>query len=493
MNYVGWLTLPTGDRLTTEADQKMELEISSPPRDSHKLGTAGNVPVAGMSAHGTGGSEHDLEADKTKFPTFGVPIPRAGGVEIPCLAGGTVDDCIDAFVNGIRIGRSAPTGNLTPGQSIVVPCNIFPCVPLPCEIRFAIRGSNDDMAPPLELRSVADVHRLVGHGRLEETRITISNGVLKGFAVNRINGLGRPLLVGRVNGSLLREVRTGEPRAREEGGSSISFTMSLDPADFEENGVLYEILELPDMILAGSLSYRKASNQAIEAGIQKLQTDLERAKRRLDFELARASEIAEKRYGEQRQLLDRVVEYLIALVFDRFPSGSSTAKAVEADDATKEFRQLVAQALHEAGPADLLDYAMVKPADVLMADGWGWPEQDSKGFEFRWMGLEGTVFNPHPGRTVKVIEVSIGATYDGHAPTIAAMLDSETAGVNMVSSPGGAPHTLRISPKHSEQGKPVHVLRLISATAGRPIEGQENGDERILSAAVLGVTFYYRD
>jgi hypothetical protein len=433
----------------------------------------------------------DPKAEPTPLAGFSQATAGRGRFVLTCSRAGRIDGRIEAYVNGIPIGRSADCGLVESGAEIAVNCGYFPNVGLPCQVRFAGGPGAVDAAPPVVLRTPAEVERLVGAGQLEEVRIAVRNGAIQGAGVNRVNGLGRPLLLGRVNGDLLREVKVETPRMREEGGASLAFTLAIEPPDLTESGAHYEILALPEMTVLASLSFPREDAGALAAAVARTDSLVTGMAKRLDLELARAAELADRRAGEQRALIDGVVEYLVALVYDRFADKSDPRAAALEDETLKGFRQAMDEVSHGRTMLDRLDYGAVRPDTAYFADGWSWVEQDSKGFDFRWMGLGGTVFNPQPHRPVEQVTVSIGTTYRGVEPQISALFDADPADIELVASPSGAPYTLKLLPRSGGRARPVQVLRLTSTTAGRPSEDGMSDDQRVLSIAVNGVTFYY--
>ncbi|MFN3548157.1 MAG: hypothetical protein ACK4U0_11770 [Mesorhizobium sp.] len=421
----------------------------------------------------------------------GVRLER-GRFALECARAGEVGGRILAFVDGIPIGSSGEVASAEAGAEVTIACDRFPAVGMPCQVRFASGAGETDIAPPYVLRTAAEAERLVGPGRVEDVRVAIRNGVIAGRGVNRVNALSRPVLLGRVNGELLREVRMAAPRPREEGGSALDFTLAIDPADLTESGAHYEILSLPDMTVLAGLSFPRSDASALSAAVARNAAAIENLSRRLHLETARAAEAAQQRHAEQGRAMEAVAEYLIALVYDRFADRGADAGR-ERDETLASFREAVARAARGEGALDLHDYASAPPSSAYFADGWSWLEQDSKGFDFRWMGLGAAVFNPQPHRPVTQVTVSIATTYRGIPPEITAVLDADGADVELVAAPNGAPYTLKILPRAGGKPRLVQVLRLVSARAGRPSEDEGTEDERVLSVGVTGVVFYYGD
>jgi hypothetical protein len=425
---------------------------------------------------------------------FGRASIEIGKLVVPVEDAGAIGTALLALVNGIEIGRCDHVGNVNRGDRAEIACSYFPNVPLPAQIRFAGGNGESDIAPALSIRNVAEIELLVGPGHLEDTDLIVRNGAIEGSGINRINGLGRPHLVGRVNGHLLREVRIDAPRRRDEGGATLTFSLAIDPSDFTDSGASYEILALPDLTIIARVSFPRGDNDSLAAAINKAEAAVATIAKRLDLELARASEMAQRNTEQQREMLDSVVEYVVALVYDALAKSSpdETGSRVEAEGALKTYRELMANIAGGKTVSDRLDFGVARPDSSYFADGWSWLEQDSKGFDFRWMGLGGAVFNPNPQRPVEEISVAIGVTYQHRTPVLTAMLDDEPADTELISSPNGPPYSLKIRSRRRPKAHPVHVVRLTSATAGRPSEEEEgNPDNRILSIAVTGITFYY--
>lgn len=454
------------------------------------------------TSNASGTENADLKAAPSQMQgnaaiRFSAPRVEPGRIVLECQSGGNLGSVLRAFVDGIPIGSSAPLARITPGQTVALAIECFPCLALPCSVRFSDESGAIDLSPPLVLKSASAVERLVGPGKIEEVKIALRGGAISGTGINRINGVGRPMLVGRINGTELREVQFESVRPREQGGSHIAFTMRRDVADLTETGATYEILALPELAVLGQIAFDREDAGVLKGAVTRVDTTVNNLSKRVDFELARAAELAERRHQEQRRLLEGVVEYLVALVYDRVAVAEQmtgpveAASKVAADEAISGFHQMLAQLSQGKTIADRLDYCAVRPDMAYFANGWSWLEQDSKGFDFRWMGLGGVVYNPHPNRPVSQVTVTIGLSYGKQDPIITAMLDATKVDVEIVPSPDGPPYTLRILPPSPGHAIPAQVLRLTSAIGGRPSEDGGTDDERFLSIAVTGITFHY--
>jgi hypothetical protein len=463
--------------------------------------TPGNAPpeVATDATTRPGVSTAALQGGETLL--FLAPVPQTGHFVLTCSEPGLASGPIRAYVNGIPLGSVTVTGPVARGDRILVPCTTFPATQLPSKVRFADTGTRRDIAPPLELMSPAQVEAIVGTGTLEEVSLEIANGVIRGQGVNRVNGLATPTLIGRVNRHTLREIRFVRGRSGDDGAVSFSFTLPIEPGDFGDAGARYEILQLPTMAVVGAIGFARQDAEALAATVAQLDKSVTDIGRRLNFELTRAAERADRSALDQREMLDSLVEYLVSFVYDNVhsraravaidPQGAE-AQALNAGQAagTLEALRTILKSSTAQTVIDHLDYAVVMPDSPFMADGWSWVEQDSKGFNFRWMGLGAVAFNPHPERPVVKIVVAIGTSYRHRAPEISAMFDADIADSELVASPNGPPYSLSIYPKN-KRACSVNVVRLLSTAAGRPAEEEGTVDDRILSVAVSSIVFYY--
>lgn len=138
----------------------------------------------------------------------------------------------------------------------------------------------------------------------------------------------------------------------------------------------------------------------------------------------------------------------------------------------------------EAAPGDT---ARVPATSFHFRSGWYQPEQDHKG-EFRWMGTRALITNPEPGRQVRGVEVELAHIYQQALQHMGASLDTRAA--RLVDVGGEVNLVLRFVP---EEGTPLcDGLWLACSRASNPAADGTSMDDRTLSVAVLGVTFFYR-
>lgn len=424
---------------------------------------------------------------------FGAGMIERGRLILIVSEDGRINGRIRAFVNGIKIGESAALTDVVRGERVEIICSYFPHAPLPACVRFSDEEGEGDIAPPKILNSLTDVELLVGAGTLQDVHLTVQNGVIAGTGVNRINGLGRPYLLGRVNGHALREVRYDAPRSHDQGGCSVSFSLSIEAADLSDSGASYEILTLPDLKTLGVISFPRSDSSALSNAVRRVEAQLGSVTKRVDLALARAEELSGRRARQHREMLDTTVEYVVALVYDKLFAEDGIALEMPAEEggAIVTFRRTLDSIASGKEASDRLNYAVAVPETAFYADGWHWLEHDSKGFDFRWMGLSGVVFNPKPYRVVEEVRVAIGSVYQDKVPIVSALFDDELVEIQMVSSPNGAPYSARIMWGAGREPRPVHVLRIVNSFAGCPFEDEGASDARVLSIAVHSVTFFY--
>jgi hypothetical protein len=131
----------------------------------------------------------------------------------------------------------------------------------------------------------------------------------------------------------------------------------------------------------------------------------------------------------------------------------------------------------------------VSPESSLFGTGWHREEIYPSG-SFRWMGPNGLLLNPVPGRPVASVTLEICHLYRTSLPSLTAQLDDADAAVVVHAQSQGA-FSVRLT--HADGPHPLRVLRLSSLTGGSPAEDGASGDRRQLSFAVSRVIFAYAD
>lgn len=365
-------------------------------------------------------------------------------------------ETLQAFVRGVPLGE--PTTVTAGDSSIQVPTVRFPHVDFPAEIRISRADGTDAMAP-VRIDSVQQVNLLVGEGTLDEVVVSLRQGLVVGTARNSTNGVGVPVLIGRINGVLLRTVETRITGPDERGGAVVQFTLPVEAGDISDRGATFEILQAPllDCIWRTVL----APVDTLMAGGIVTDIRLSEAERKL----AEASLALETRLGaqvaRQNHLIEDVTAHLLALINDRGANNREQA------------RQLIA-GTHSASAHDG-NAGVVGVLSPFMGWGWSHPELGLNRLEQRRMGAAATVLNPHPQRTVSAIAMTVTQAQDGALAALSAQLDGQTALVEP-SKTGGAPCTVIIRPQ------PAASLSVLSLTCTAPGNGIAVQDFRFFYA-----------
>ena len=350
---------------------------------------------------------------------------------------------LQAFVRGVALGEPV---SISEGDShILVPAVLFPHVEFPAEIRIGWADGTDAIAP-LRVDDAATVNSLIGEGRLTDMQVQFRNGLITGTAHNRTNGVNVPMLIGRVNGTLLRPVDVKLAGGDESGGARLRFTLPVEASDFSDRGVTYEILHAPSLECIWRTVLAPADT-LMGGGIV---TDirLSEAERKLaDASMALETKL-NAQIARQQLLIEDITAHLLALINDKGADNRAQA------------RQLVAQ----TGAVTAADTAVGVVGALSPYLGWGWSDAELSRdrIEQRRMGAAATVLNPHPDRTVRAIALTVTeATTEGLA-ALSAQIDGIEAQVEP-GKVGGAPCTVTIRP---QAGVSASVLSL-SCTAPR--------------------------
>lgn len=369
-----------------------------------------------------------------RFTTGGLQLARRDGAATGRL---------QAFVRGVALGDPIA---VTSGDShILVPVERFPHVEFPAEIRIGWEGGTDALAP-IRIDDASPIATLIGQGQLSEVAVQFRNGLIVGSARNRSNGVDHPVLIGRVNGTLLRPVDVRFSAPDDTPGSVLRFTLPVEASDFSDRGVSFEILHAPSLECVWR-TVLAPSDTLLDGGIV---TDirLAEAERKLaDASLALETKL-NAQIARQNNLIEDITAHLLALINDKDANNRDQA------------RQLIAR----TGAAMASDDAVGVVGVLSPYLGWGWsdPELSRDRIEQRRMGAAASVLNPHPQRQVTSIAVTVTeATLEGLA-ALSAQIDGREAQIEAART-GGAPCTVSISP---QGGSSLSVLSL-SCTAPR--------------------------
>ena len=344
----------------------------------------------------------------------------------------------------------------------------LPHVALPAEIRI---GWDDgtDACSPLILSTEAEAVSLAGNGVLEEVSVVFQNGMVKGRAVNHRNGVERPVILGRINGVLLRPVDVRLRSAHEAGGGVVAFSMPVDPSDFSSEGGVLELVHAPAM----TVLWRSALAPVEDP----VAASVETRRRLAETEQRMASLVSqlETRLGQdvrkQNQLIEDVAAYMLALIHDR----ANRSEAPEDMD-RNQARRLIELASSVCNESDDDTLAAVGPLSPFMGWGWSAAELSRDRIELRRMHASATVLNPHPERKVGRIALTV---MDGAPEAIASL---------RLQADGGTPVPLQTP---TDQGPPYTVsavmqpplsVSLINLTGGASKDGLAIRDIRFFYA-----------
>jgi len=365
----------------------------------------------------------------------------AGAIQLVQQGAGT-SGRLQAFVRGVPLG--APVEFSSEDSRILVPVERFPHVEFPAEVRISW-ADGQDAVTPIRVDGANVVAGLVGQGTLSEVSVQFRNGLIVGTARNRANGVTVPMLMGRVNGTLLRAVETRLSGADDTGGASFRFTLPVEASDFSDRGASFEILHAPSLECIWR-SVLAPADTLMGGGIV---TDirLSEAERKLaDASLAFETKLNAK-VARQNRLIEDLTAHLLSLI------GKDA-------DAREQARRLISDTAREE-PADTT-VGVVGTLSPYM--GWGWSDAglSADRIEQRRMGAAATVLNPHPDRPVKAIAVSVTEASPEALAALRGQTDGREAAVELPKV-GGAPCTVTVRP---QDGSSVSLVSL-SCTAPR--------------------------
>ncbi|WP_313475544.1 hypothetical protein, partial [Stutzerimonas kunmingensis] len=242
---------------------------------------------------------------------FYPPIIGSGFIRLRVRERGIVGK-LCAYLRGVPLGE--PIAFSATDTHVDLPVARIPHAKLPADIRI---GWEDglDASDPLTIRNEAQATALAGNGDLLDMNVSFTRGQVRGTARNPVNGLVAPMIIGRINGSLMRHVRSEVVSANPEGGSTITFDMPVDANDFTSEGSVIELLLAPSMKTLWRYGLGPVGDEQQE--IIKL---LHQAST-IEHTLRGAMADVETRMGQcmatQSQLFEDVVTYLLALIHDR--------------------------------------------------------------------------------------------------------------------------------------------------------------------------------
>lgn len=424
-------------------------------------------------------------------------------VRMACVARAELDDVVVAYLNGIKVGENYIAGIFHAGEVIEYPIRYLPHVELPGEIRFARMQDGVEVASPLTLRSPEDAIALVGLGDVQIESLSIEYGVVRGVAINRVNGLLRPELFAKINGVVPRAVVVDHHRLLDDGGASFQFSVRLEPQDLAENGLAIDVYAVGKDGPLSSIVYRRADpDDALKRLIQ-LESRLDQGQQATGYQIQALDNEMTARIGLLQDRIDSFIEYAASLLFDRVAAGGTAAVAgaptldVRKRKKIDKFLELVKSGAKTRGGATpdgaaVADRRVVPLASSAFSQGWYEVEVDD-GEAYRWMSSEAIVVNPAPDRKVTEVQIAVFGVYGAELPMLNCFFDGVPANVLRDRPAGGGPLILRAQPPKGKSPLICEMLRIESMLGASPATLGDSPDQRLLSIAVSQVAFVYSD
>lgn len=395
-----------------------------------------------------------------------------------------------AFCRGIEVGRMALPPALAAGAEILLPIARIPRIELPAELRFAAAPEGPELAPPWPLPNPGAALALLGPPAppvIEGLRL--EQGVLRGVATERANGLIEPVMYARINEAGARGVVTEKPWVLPEGGCAFRFSLPLEPGDLMESGLSIALhlvgLEAP----VARFAWTRAEPEGAAPRLAELEARLARLEGQAAAQARMLAEEARRHAALLAERTDAFIETAAALLLDRL-AGTASAPEPGADPRLAALRRLIADAAAAPPATEALllgTRAEIPPAAGNLAVGWHQPERDEGG-PFRWMADTALVVNPEPHRRVTGVTITVRHLYGADAPGLSASFDGLPGRVAVARQANG--FTVRIEPEGGG-AVPCQGLHLASDHAGVPLRDGRNPDQRMLSVAVSGLVFDY--
>ena len=440
-------------------------------------------------------TEYKVEAIGTAFQA----------VRLSCLVSFEMKEEIAAYVCGIRIGQSRVEGRFKPGDIIEFPVDYLPWIELPTEIHLVGMRTSEDICPPIPLRTHEQAIALIGMGKTEIESLTVDQGMLRGLATNRVNGLIRPHMFARINGLVPRAISVEPPRLLDSGGASFQFAAQLHPADLVENGLTADIFMVGIETPLASIAYRRADVDDLSKRIVELEAQLAQSKTSTAFKFHTLNSDVTARMDVMQERIDTFIEYAASFMFDRVAAVEvQTQPGVE--PMPPERRAKVDAFLdivrHGVGVRTSAGAVAAEPETTVAVPlrsvefSYGWYDvEEESGREFRWMAADAIVFNPAPDRLVKEVRVAVAAVYGADRPMIRGAFDTKPATVAILKGDRerGGPWIIRFTAPPGQTEINCQTLNLTSLLASSPARADGGHDSRMLSIAVTGITFEFAE
>ena len=238
-------------------------------------------------------------------------------IRMTCVGDAELDDVVVAYINGIKVGENYISGVFHAGEVIEYPIQYLPYIDLPGEIRFARLQDGSEVVSPLTLKTREDAIALVGLGDVKIESLAIEYGVVRGVAVNRVNGLLQPEMFARINGVVPRGVIVDHHRLLDDGGASFQFSVRLEAQDLAENGLSVDIYVVGKDGPLSSITYRRADPDDALRRIIQLESRLDQNQQATGYQIQALDNEITARIGLLEDRIDAFIEYSASLLFDR--------------------------------------------------------------------------------------------------------------------------------------------------------------------------------
>lgn len=243
--------------------------------------------------------------EKLPFEVIGTAYQT---IRLACPEVIEVSDEVVAYLCGIELGRNRIEGYFEAGDEIEFPIEYLPWVELPAQIHLVAAGTGADICEPIQLATHDQAIALVGLGETRIGNLAIEQGLLRGVAINRTNGLLQPQMFARINGVLPRPISIDPPRLLDDGGAQFRFAAQLHPTDLIENGMTVDVFLIGVETPLASIAFRRADVDDMARRVVELEAQLEQVKTTAAFRVSSLNSEITARLDAMQQRIDTFIE-----------------------------------------------------------------------------------------------------------------------------------------------------------------------------------------
>lgn len=394
---------------------------------------------------------------------------------------------MSALVNGISLGSIALTRHLSLGDSFDIPIKYFPKVDLPTCIRVTV--ADDEICQPVPVESAEDVMRVLGCGDISVRGLTIEAGLLKGTIINRSNGVHHAPAYVKINGLVSRVVNLELPQLLDDGGSASRFAVALKASDMLVSGLSIELYLLGLEYPLAAISFSRDDPASTATHFTEVNEKIRQLQRNmaLQFDIMQANIDRQVKILQER--VDAFIEYTSSSILDNLADHSRNQASALFKEAMERIKLASS---HEATTYEFstsLKSEQVAIDSPIFIFGWYDLESSADG-PFRWMGPAGLIRIPRRSWMLDHVEIAVLQVYGSHEPFLEASLDGETLIPSVERDELNFLVKLSVPAGRSLCGDSLYIESL---TTGSPAMDHGSSDDRILSIAVAGITFYYTE